>query len=463
MNYEPTKNEILFSFYYCLFKRKYLMLSVFLIVMLSYMGGVFLMTPGYKATATLWVHRNPKQNIQFFRDIEIPAVNFSPVSGGINLVEVLVGYDVTAHIVRTFGLDEKFRKIREEPETGRDRFWYYFGAFFSFPFDLIDWGLIELGLMEKKEEKKDWFAKAVNRVRNDWYAIEMHGNQTDILGISVWADDPALSLNIVQELVDVIIQKAIEMKQNQARDALDFAQEQVRRYERDLHESSMNLQRFLEQHGLTDLQGEKATRLGLLDKYIFEMYEAEKNLVTQEARNQKLADLIAQQEDQFVSLVIYQRQKQEKYDLEISIQSNLARLEEVRAKKMQLDSEIKHLNILEIEYRNLLRDQRNKTLILADFDRKFDELSVQVVSHLNEFGLEVIDPPYLKKGLFLPANPDYFLNAILALFLAFVSAFTLPFIVEYWNESIRNENDLERYLRSSALASFPMEGKLFKP
>jgi len=463
MSYEPTKNEILFSFYYCLFKRKFLMLSVFLIVLLSYMGGVFLMTPGYKATSTLWVHRNPKQNIQFFRDLEVPAVNFSPVSGGINLVEVLVGYEVTAHIVRTFGLDEKFRKMVREPEKARDKFWYYFGAFLSFPFDFIDWCLIELGVMEPREEKIDWFAKAVNKVRNDWFSIGMHGNQTDILGISVWADDPALSLNIVQELVDVIMQKTIEMKQNQAKDALDFAQEQVRRYEKELHDSSMRVHEFLKKNGLTDLQSEKSTKLSLLDKYIVEMYEVEKNLVSLEARNEKLAELLAQQEDKFVSLVIYQRQKQEKYDLEVSIQSSRTRLEEIQIKKNQLDAEIKRLNVLEIEYQNLVRNEKNKALLLADFDRKFDQLSVQVVSHLNEFGLEVIDPPYLKKGLFVPANPDWFLNAILALFAAFVSAVTLPFVVEYWNESIRNENDLERYLRSSALASFPMEGKLLKP
>jgi hypothetical protein len=463
MSYEPTKNEILFSFYYCLFKRKFLILSVFLIVLLSYMGGLFLMTPGYKATATLWVHKNPKQNIQFFRDIEVPAINFSPVSGGINLVEVLVGYDVSAHIVRTFGLDEKFRKMTREPESPRDIFWYYFGAFFSFPFDLIDWCLIELGLMDPREEKIDWFAQAVNIVRNDWFDIQMVGNQTDLMTISVWADDPGLSMNIVQELIIVIMQKTIEMKQDKARDAFDFAQRQVDRYEGELHESSMHLQRFLERHGLTDLPSEKATRLGLLDKYIVEIYELEKTLVSQEARIQKLEDLIAEQDERFVSLLIYQSQQKDKYELEVSIQSNRSRLEELRERKKKLDSEIKRLNVLEIEYRNLVRDQKNKMLLLADFDRKFDELSVQVVSHLNEFGLEVIDPPYLKKGLFVPANPNWFVNMILALFVSFVSAFTVPFIVEYWNESVRNENDLERYLRSSALASFPMEGKLFKP
>jgi len=141
----------------------------------------------------------------------------------------------------------------------------------------------------------------------------------------------------------------------------------------------------------------------------------------------------------------------------------LSVLEEIQEKKNKLDSEIKRLNVLEIEYQNLLRNEKNKELLLTEFDRKFDQLSVQVVSHLNEFGLEVIDPPYLKKGLFVPAKPNWYVNMILALFVSFVSAFTAPFLVEYWNESIRNENDLERYLRSSALASFPMEGKLFKP
>jgi uncharacterized protein involved in exopolysaccharide biosynthesis len=463
MTYEPAKNEILFNFYYCLFKQKYLMLATFLVVLLSVLGGVFLMTPGYKATATLWVHKNPKQNIQFFRDIEMPAINFSPISGGINLIEVLVGYEVAAHIVRTYGLDEKFRKINQEPETARDKFWYYFGEVFSFPFDLIDWSLIKLGLMEPEEEEVDWFAKAVERVRNDWFAIEMHGTQTDILGISVWADDPVLSLEIVQELVDVIMQKTIDMKQNQARDALNFAEKQVQRYEAELHESSTRLQKFLKENGITDLQSEKTSRLALLEKYVAEMYEVEKILVTQEAQNKKLEDLIAQQEEKFVSLVLYQRQKQEQYDLEVSIHSNRSRLEEIEVKKRQLDAEIARLNALEVDYQNLVRQKKNKMLLLADFDRKFDELSVQVVSHLNEFGLEVIDPPYLKKGVFMPANPDWFVNILLALFMALVSAVTLPFFVEYWNESIRTENDLERYLRSSALASFPMEGRILKP
>jgi len=463
MNYEPAKNEILFNFYYCLFKRKYLMLATFLVVLLSVLGGVFLMTPGYKATATLWVHKNPKQNIQFFRDIEMPAVNFSPVSGGINLVEVLVGSDVSAHIVRTFRLDEKFRKIREEPETPRDIFWYGFKKAFKLPFDSIDWALITLGLMEPKEDKVDWFANAVEKLRHDWFSIEMVGAQTDILGISIWADDPILSLDIVQELVDVIMQKTIDMKQNQAKDAMDFAEKQVHRYEAELHESSVRLQRFLKEQGITDLESEKTTRIALLEKYVAEMYEVEKTLVSQEAQNEKLADLIAQQEEKFVSLVLYQRLKQEKYDLEVSIHSNRSRLEEIEAKRRQLDQEIGRLNALGVEYQNLLREKKNKTLLLAEFDRKLDELSVQVISHLNEFGLEVIDPPYLQKGVFVPANPDWFVNILLALFLAFVSAVTLPFFVEYWNESIRTENDLERYLRSSALASFPVEGKLLKP
>ena len=231
----------------------------------------------------------------------------------------------------------------------------------------------------------------------------------------------------------------------------------------ELQEASVRLQRFLQEKGITDLESARMSRLALLEKYVAEMYEAEKSLVSQEARNQKLADLIAQQEEKFVSLVLYQRMKQEKYDLEVSIHGNRSRLEEIEVKKRQLDQEITRLNALEVEYQNLLRQKKNKTLLLAEFDRKLDQLSVQVVSDLNEFGLEVIDPPYLQKGVFVPANPDWFINILLALFLAFVSAVTLPFFVEYWNESIRTENDLERYLRSSALASFPVEGKLLKP
>lgn len=461
MLYQPTKNEIIFSFYYALFKHKWLMLRTFVVILGAVIGGVMLMPPGYKATSTLWVHKRPRQNIQFFHDLEVPALNLNLNSPGINLIEVLTGQDVAEEMVDKYDLAERLRKISEEPANFREKFWYYFGEVFSVPGDAIEWVLLRLGVIQKKEKPKpDWHTMAVNQFRADWLSIKMIGNQTDILMITVWSQDPVLSKSICQDLVDVIIRKTLEMKHNEAAAALSFARQQVHTYERGVKRSAEQLRAFEEEHDITDLATEKSTRLTMFQQYTVAANDIQNNLATKETRLRALKQQIERQEEKFVSLIIYQNQKKEALELEVEIEGARSRLAEVYRDRDRVSAEIARLNELSIEHANLVRENRNKQSLLTNFDGKLEELQVQIVSQLSEFGLEVIDPPYLKNGMRRPSLPDWMMNLVIGIFLAAVTAICLPFVLEYWNESIRTEKDMERYLRASVLASFPQEGKV---
>jgi len=69
----------------------------------------------------------------------------------------------------------------------------------------------------------------------------------------------------------------------------------------------------------------------------------------------------------------------------------------------------------------------------------------------------VVGARLLKKIHSIPTHPDWVCNILAALILVISAAFILPYVVESWGESIRTDEDWERYMRSPALASFPIE------
>ena len=84
-------------------------------------GGTVLVTPKYRAQASVWVRPRPRQQILLFSDLAAEARESPRTVPSANLVYLITNRNAAAAIVKEFKLAEKTRRQYEEPSNLRER------------------------------------------------------------------------------------------------------------------------------------------------------------------------------------------------------------------------------------------------------------------------------------------------------------------------------------------------------
>ena len=132
-------------------------------------------------------------------------------------------------------------------------------------------------------------------------------------------------------------------------------------------------------------------------------------------------------------------------------QDKLAILDEELVKQR---SELAYLNEVDYELERLQRDVDVRKAIYGSLRAKMEELEIQKSQHIPPLDLKLIDKASILEGAD-PNWPDWTVNGIVALVLGLSLGIGLPFLVEYWDESLKNSREVEDKIGLSVMASIP--------
>ncbi|MEW6443433.1 MAG: hypothetical protein AB1640_21045 [bacterium] len=449
IDYETPKRVFLHYVFHVLFKRKGLIIWGFLLVFLSMNLAIQLSYPVYLGTAKVWVHKTSTQQINFFPDIQTPPITFSPISQGVNWIEFLNGKQMAMDIVEEFGLEAYYRNRNERPANFRERFWHGVNQVFNYPYQT----LVRMGVLPPLEPQ-DYFLRATQSVLNDMESLDLVGLQTDILTLSVYGPTPELAQGIANHLARSLANKVVDVEQNRARFALEYAKQHLDEITSGLSAAEQELTAYQREQGVLNLKEQQLLQVTRADNLATQIetleVEREKLLGKLEGLQQEVED----QRREFVSQVLLQRALSQIQDLNVELSMHEKNLKIAQEQYQAALEKAQGLISAEFVLKRLEREANTYSQMWSLFQDRMAKLEIETVSRLKEISMEVIDPAYVSQN----ANPVWprtrdltslgiLGGTVLGLFLAFMA--------EYFHDSVRTVREAEEELKLPVLGSIP--------
>jgi succinoglycan biosynthesis transport protein ExoP len=201
-------------------KRKALLILPFLGVVFTVMLGSLFIAPVYQSSTTILVSEP-----QLLSQSVERMASRGPRERMDTLRREITSRDYLARLIRTLGWNQQ-AALRAQAEKERERF----------PDLTVD------------EIVDRWL---IGSIRNK---IQVQGQGTDLLVINVEDNDPKTALVLAKTLAQVFIDETLRRELSGVRGTLEFSNEQLAIYKKQLEESEEKLRRFREQMVLKTLQ-----------------------------------------------------------------------------------------------------------------------------------------------------------------------------------------------------------------
>ncbi len=513
LNRQESPRRILRNIVFVLFKRKLLIITLFVFTVFSFAFWTFLISPRWKATTKVLVLQNPKQQMILFRDLTVP----SPPQQGTSpndLVQILRSNVFAVEIVKTFKLDERRRQKAENPETPRDKLKRFLVKVFKSPF------IIATRIGQKEENPANFFAKALEELVEDMEDIKVEEG-TSTINLSIWAETPELATGIANTLASMLVDKTKEFERSEAAETYDFAQVHLKSVNEGLEKAEDELRAFRERERVVDLEMEKSLKLQRLDRLTAEFDANKKNLAAMEAKLEELQNQLSSQPERTTTSEItgnsmtYERLKNTLNESEImlaDLQKTLrqkhpdivglkARIDlsrqkleeeerrilldettalnsihrdlqqkiidtqtsvtELRSKSDSLQKtladlrkEVDSLPREEIVLERLTRSVSGLKERYIDLRKKLLELEIQKYTEISEFDLKISDPAFIPDGA-KPDRPIWLLNLFVGIISGLFVSVGLAFFQEYWSDTLKNPDEVSEVAGLKVLGAVP--------
>jgi capsular exopolysaccharide synthesis family protein len=243
-NNGQTKINSIKDFLFILFYKKYVLIGVMATIVVVTVGLSLLISPIYEVTARVLIRPFVDSNVQY----QVPQSNFKvvPVSQeDINSeIEILKSDELLRNVVKKLNLH-----IYVEPDK-------IIPKYLSRVKRSIKSAMVSMGL----SEKNDPVDVAVEKLSED-LSIEPI-TLSNMIGISLKGDDPALITKIVNNLIDSYIDRHIAV--HRAKGSKDFFSRQARLYFEKLRLSENELRELEKKWSVSDLENQKNSNAKLL-------------------------------------------------------------------------------------------------------------------------------------------------------------------------------------------------------
>ncbi len=137
-------------------------------------------------------------------------------------------------------------------------------------------------------------------------------------------------------------------------------------------------------------------------------------------------------------------------ELQVEIQTKQAMLNTLKKVVNEYENKLKNVPLKELELARLERDKRVSEELYLMLRSKYEESKIAEAGQLGS--IRIVDRPLLPKSPIFPRTKR---NIVLGFFLSLVLASGLIIIKEYFDDSIKNIDDLERQLNIKILGSIP--------
>ena len=360
----------------------------------------------------------------------------------------------------------------------------------------VRWGLESLGLSQKLSPSQT-FEAAVEKLHTR--LIVEPESDSQIIWIRYRSPDPELSAQVVNRVAKEYQQQHLSININRAESS--FYAEQIEKVQGDLTGLQEQLLHLKERSGIVSFSEQSRAILRKLETLDNSRTNVVKEIIRVRARVEKIQDLrkarpglliplpeLAQEqqlsalEDKYLNLqfqvkTVLQRYTKESRQYQVVteqigalrqqikdhvstlLERDLAKLRELQAEEQATNQTVKdakaemsQLPAAEMNLANLERGIDTKQAILSVLLKKYQD---SLLARNTDQRLENAKILSLAAVPLKPVFPNLPLNLALGLVLALVVSLSVGFLLEYWDDSLKIPEDVERFLNRPVFASIP--------
>ncbi len=469
-------------------KRRWLIGTVFFILVTVAAIYSFLADPVYKATCSVLIE---KENPKVVDVEEVLGVNTTGRDYYQTQYEILKSRSLALRVIKKLDLEHNPEFIPKPPT--------FFGR-------LINW----IKSLFSSEEKKLPDSK-YNRLIDTYLKklkIEPVRNSR-IVKVSFLSKDPVLAAKVANTHAQLYIESNIERKFEASRKAVEWLKKRIKEVREKLKAAELALQRYREKEGLAsvDFEERQSIILKSLDELTTALNKAKAERIKKEtlyrelvkiANNPEKIDslpevvqnpLIQRLKEEYIKLVAEYYKMGKKYGPEHPVMVRLR--SEINAIKKNIVQEVKKIaESIKIEYqialeneKEILKEMEKKKKEALELNKKQIQYNVlkrevdvnrslyeSLLKRLKETGITedlrmtnimIVDPAKVPDK---PVKPKKKLNIIVAGFTGIFLGVFLSFFLEYLDNTVKYPSDVERKLNSPLLGivgrSSDSEGEL---
>lgn len=429
---------------YVLFRRKVMLIVIFLVVFFTMIFFIWLIQPSFQTYSRVLVHNSYKQQLGLFNDLTSPGVYNPRVNWAVNMVELAKSTELAEDMVTEFDLAEWLRRKNEEPESGRE-------SIKAAVVGMIEWPAVkmeELGWIKRKP--KDYFAEALEDFMDDMVEVELV-EETEIVEIVIYGESPERANAMIEFMTQRLIDKALGLDRIVVNQAYQHAAAELPNSEKEYEKARTKLEQFKTRWQVTSFDDEKRLTLDSLQSTQKELDSIRTSLAGKQA---EMLNIEASMKKDNLAPKEYQ----EFVDALSEIEQSIAGLD---GRRMQMESnvnkQLSHIDRLIKRENEYLRLEQQVSLaedLFLTLKKKTDELLIQANTETGEFSIRLVDN-FKVSPVADPDWPDMVILLPLALFFAGGMALVIPFVAEFGLEYPRNPRELRELSDIEVLAVLP--------
>ena len=475
----PEEEVHLRDYLAVILKRKWTVITCFVILVTTVTIGTFKMEPVYKATCQVLIEReNPNVvNIQ-----EVMAIDASSTDYYQTQYEILKSKELAERVIEHLNLADN-KEFRPEPKTGfisiitkiKESTWnIFFGEEKEGPLD------------EKNKLIKAYLTRLkIEPIRN-----------SRLVNINFEAHDPELAAKIANTHAKLYIKQNLERKFSMSQEAIGWLSNRIKEVKSKLEESEKALHDYREKNDLVSIDFQESHNIIVqkLNELNAALMQAKTLRIEKEnlyyelkrlSKNPEMIEsmpavvknpLIQQLKADYIKAKAEYSELSEKYGPEhpkmISLKSQIKEIKSKIAKEVKniarsieteyrvarrqeeslmraLEKQKKEalaLNKKEIQYNVLKRDVESNRALYESLLKRLKEATV--TENLNVSNITIVDPARIPDS---PCKPKKKLNILLAIICGLTIGIGLAFFFEYLDNTVKGPEEVERYLKTPFL------------
>ncbi|MCI0407285.1 MAG: hypothetical protein L0191_01765 [Acidobacteria bacterium] len=476
---------------YSLFRRRRMILGLTLSILGTILLGSLLWPPSYEATSGVLIKGRDLQELLFTETKRAwqETMFIKPQEEVNSEIEIIRSRPVLERVVGSLKLQDR----GERRDVG---FWGAIRRTLRAGLKPVKGLLVQAGLV-RELSGMEAFEAAVTRL-GEQLRVEPAAD-SQIVRISYRDQDPMMASQVVNRVAEEYLQQRLTIHLNRAESS--FYAEQLKTVEGELGGLQDQLEAMKREEGIVSFAEQSKALLKKLETFDLARATIQKEIISKRSKVEGIQDLrradpalliplpeIAQDvqiqdlENKLINLryqleTLRQRYTEESRQvvtardqldqLQAQIRNQVSRLlerEVAELRKLQaeeqaltqmirsLKAEMEDLPAQEVALANLEKAIEDKQAALTVLRKRYqDGLTAQAT----DFRLQNAKIVSLASIPLKPAAPNLPLNLALGLVLALVVAFSSAFFVEYWDDSMKVPEDVERHLGLPVFASIP--------
>lgn len=495
---KENKKEIdLFDIWRIALKRKWIIVSAVLIVLIITAVHLFTRIPLYKATATIIIE-NPSSNMLNINDTypSSPYYQYDFTGTYFNTqLRLLTSRSMAERVARRMSLSD-----RPELQAGQEHRNNIFHTFKDFV--TLKW------LFKKKPAEEEADSERVfEQNPNEVYAFTVLGGlsvspieETRLVEVSYSSPHPQLAADVVNTVVGEFINYSVEMRYEATQQASEFLNEQIAQLRSELSAKEREIQRYGEEKELLYLSDKESSVVSKFGDLNSALTQAQIERIKTESSYLELRDLAVDSLPQYINNPVIQSLKTEYNQMLNSYQEKLKTFKpsypemvslsaKIDSMRNQLKEEIqKAVNAAESDYRAALKEE-NKLQGLLSEQRKdviqmnnnailYNSLKIEIenkrnllnsllarqnetlvsarLKGLKSSNIKIIDTALVPGA---PYYPNKSRSLMLALLLGLFMGVGMAFLIDYVDSTIKEPEEAERLVQLPSLGVIPFVSK----